>query len=106
MSIDVADSNVAELLAVRKAMHIFLHSRWMRSYKLIIESDSSNTVKWIHNPQTVFWRMKKYISHIEVLKSQLKEWDTVYIPRDSNEMADALAKAGVFRRNELLVFYS
>ena len=49
--------------------------------------------------------MKKYISHIEVLKSQLKEWDTVYIPRDSNEMADALAKAGVFRRNELLVFY-
>ena len=86
-------------------MHIFLHSRWMRSHKLIIESDSSNTVKWIHNPQTVPWRMKKYISHIEVLKSQLKEWDTVYIPRDSNEMADALAKAGVFRRNELLVFY-
>ena len=37
-SIGVADSNVAELLAVRKAMHIFLHSFWMISHKITIEA--------------------------------------------------------------------
>ena len=49
--------------------------------------------------------MKKYISHIETLKTQLKEWGLVHIPRENNEMADVLAKAGVFRGNDLLVFY-
>ena len=104
-SIGVADSNVAELLAVREAMHIFLSSSWMNSHKLIIESDSSNVVKWIHDPQSVPGKMKKYISHIEALKTQLKEWGLVHISRENNEMADFLAKAAVFRDNDLLVFY-
>ena len=49
--------------------------------------------------------MKKIISHIEALKTQLKEWDLVLIPRESNEMVDVLAKAGVFRSSDLLVSY-
>ena len=44
-SIEIVDSNVAELLAVRKAIHIFLYSYWMISHKLIIENDSNNVVK-------------------------------------------------------------
>ena len=67
-SIGVADSNVAGLLAVREAMHIFLSSSWI-SHKLIIKNDSSNVVKWIHNPQLALWKMKKYISHVEALKT-------------------------------------
>ncbi|XWS25060.1 hypothetical protein CRYUN_Cryun27aG0038400 [Craigia yunnanensis] len=49
-AIGVIDSNVAKLLAVREAMHIFLSSRWARSLKLIIEIDFANVVNWIHNP--------------------------------------------------------
>ena len=49
--------------------------------------------------------MKKIMSHIEFFKAQLKELEVLHIPREGNDMADALAKSGVFRRNDLLVFY-
>ena len=49
-AIKVVDSNVAELLAVKEALHIFISSSWVHYHKLIIESDSSNVVNWIHNP--------------------------------------------------------
>ena len=51
--VGVADSNVAKLLAIREAIHIFISSYWVHSHSLIIESDSSNVVKWIHNPYNV-----------------------------------------------------
>ena len=49
-SVGLEDSNVTELLAVREAMRLFISSCWAPSHKLIIESDSNNVVKWIHNP--------------------------------------------------------
>ena len=49
--------------------------------------------------------MKKIMSHIEFFKSQLKELEVLHILREGNNMADALAKSGVFRKNDLLVFY-
>ena len=49
--VGVVDSNVAEQLAMREAMHVFVSSSWVRSHRLIIESDSTNVVNWIHNPQ-------------------------------------------------------
>ena len=49
-AVRVVDSNIVELLAMREAMHIFVSSSWVHSYRLIIESDSSNVVNWIHNP--------------------------------------------------------
>ena len=44
-SIGVANSNVAELLAVREALSVYATSRWASSHRLIIECDSSNVVK-------------------------------------------------------------
>ena len=54
-AIDVADSNVVKLLAVREAIRLFTSSSWVNSHKLVIESDSSNVnvVKWIHNPHSI-----------------------------------------------------
>ena len=68
-AIGVADSNVAELLAVREALRIFAASKWVSSHKLIIESDSSNAIKWVRHPQDAPWAMKNYISHIETKRS-------------------------------------
>ena len=45
------------------------------------------------------------MSHIEALKLQLGSWQKVQIPRECNDVADALAKFDVFRRNVLLVKY-
>ncbi|XWS10417.1 hypothetical protein CRYUN_Cryun39dG0075400 [Craigia yunnanensis] len=104
-SVGMEDSNMAELLAVRKAMCLFISSCWAPSHKLIIESDSSNVVNWIHNPQSVPWLMKRIISHIVVLKVQIKECEVLHILRECNDMADGLSKAGVSRRNNLLVYY-
>ena len=43
-SIGVADSNVAELLAVQEVLKLFVASRWASTHRLTIESDSSNVV--------------------------------------------------------------
>ncbi|EOY09351.1 Uncharacterized protein TCM_024774 [Theobroma cacao] len=44
------DSNLAELLAIKEAFLLFAASPWVNSYVLIIESDSSNVVRWILKP--------------------------------------------------------
>ena len=67
-SIGVADSNVAELLAIREAMGIFVLSKWFHSHKLIIENNSSNVVRWMLNPNSTPWKLKIFMSHIEAMK--------------------------------------
>ena len=104
-AIGVADLNVAELLAVREALRIFAASKWVFSHKLIIESDSSNAVKWVRHPQGAPWAMKNYISHIETLKGLLIGWDIVHTLREGNEIPDALTKSGVTRTCDLMVSY-
>ena len=51
--VGVTNSNVAKLLAIKEAILIFIASCWVHSHNLIIESDSSNVVKWIHNFLTI-----------------------------------------------------
>ncbi|XVF09149.1 hypothetical protein REPUB_Repub07fG0066600 [Reevesia pubescens] len=48
-SIGVADSNLAEFLAIWKAFLIFSFSNWKNIYGLIVESDSFNAVLWFNN---------------------------------------------------------
>ena len=99
------DSNMAELLAVREALRLFVTTRWAYSHKLIIESDSNNVVKWMNNPSETPWRMKRHLAHIESYKQQLLSCDIIYIPREGNEMADVLAKSGVSRQHDLVAFF-
>ncbi|XVE82185.1 hypothetical protein DITRI_Ditri15bG0127000 [Diplodiscus trichospermus] len=55
----VEDSNAAELIAIREAFIIFASSRWVQNHALIIESDSLNAVKWVLNPNSTPWRLRK-----------------------------------------------
>ncbi|XVF84598.1 hypothetical protein PTKIN_Ptkin17bG0050200 [Pterospermum kingtungense] len=61
-SIGVADSNLAELMAIREALLLFVQSRWISNVPLIVESDSSNAVKWFSNPSAAPWRFKRYLA--------------------------------------------
>ena len=49
--------------------------------------------------------MKMFMSQIEFFKGHLKDWEVRYAPRECNEVADALPKSSVFRRNKLMVVY-
>ncbi|XVE80966.1 hypothetical protein DITRI_Ditri15bG0024200 [Diplodiscus trichospermus] len=48
----IADSNIAELMAIREAFILFISLPWCSTHKLIIESDSTNAVKWVLNTRT------------------------------------------------------
>ena len=104
-AIGLADSNVAELLAVREALRIFLSSKWVSSHRLIIENDSSNVVECVLYPQGTPWALKKIMSQIVAYKAMLIEWDIMHILREGNDIADGLAKSGVYIQSDLLVYY-
>ena len=57
------------------------------------------------NPNSIPWKLKILMSQIEAMKLQVRDWEIVQIPRERNDVADTLAKSGVFRRNALLVNY-
>ncbi|XVE50490.1 hypothetical protein DITRI_Ditri01bG0166500 [Diplodiscus trichospermus] len=79
---------------------------WVHTHELIIECDSKNAVTWVLNSQQAPWRWKGVISQIETLKSQIPRWQLNHVFRECNETADGLAKAGVYRLNELVVVLS
>ena len=64
----MADSNVAELLAVREALSVYTASRCAFSHRLIIECDSSNVVKWVTNSNCSHWSAKKLYFTLKSLK--------------------------------------
>ncbi|XWS53423.1 hypothetical protein CRYUN_Cryun10bG0000600 [Craigia yunnanensis] len=75
------------------------------THRLIIESNSCNVVKWVLNPHGTPWATKKYMAHIEVYKAQLLGWEICHISREGNDIADALAKSGILRQDELFLVY-
>ena len=104
-SIVVVDSNMAELLAVCKALMVFVATRLASSHRLVIESDSRNVVNCMLNPSGSPWVMKRLMAQMEYYKQQLLSCDIVFILREGNNMADAMAKFGVSRQHDLVVFY-
>ncbi|OMO82752.1 hypothetical protein COLO4_22852 [Corchorus olitorius] len=86
-----------DVLAVKEALSIYSTSCWAQMFPLTIESDSSNTVKWVKDPSSAPWRFRQIMMRIELFKQSLGSWDIVLIPRSTNSMADGLAKQGVCR---------
>ncbi|XVF32378.1 hypothetical protein REPUB_Repub17cG0076900 [Reevesia pubescens] len=83
---------------------IFASLAWVDSYDLIIESDSLNAMKLFNYIDQTPWRLKKYCPEIERFKRAIKDWKVQHVPRESNETADSLAKVGVFRSENFLLF--
>ncbi|XVF55004.1 hypothetical protein PTKIN_Ptkin06aG0001700 [Pterospermum kingtungense] len=98
------DSNLAELMAVKEAFQLFISSQWALSHTLAVESDSSNVVMWVNNPDKTPCRMRNLMAIIENMKLQVIGWSISHILREANKVADKLAKSGVKRRNDLVVY--
>ncbi|XVF83529.1 hypothetical protein PTKIN_Ptkin16aG0496200 [Pterospermum kingtungense] len=102
--IGIADCNLAELLVIREAYILFTASQWSHSHKLVIESDSSNVVKWVSYPSIAPWAMRRFFNQIEALKSGVQNWRVIHVNRERNFMANTLAKEAVLREDELIEF--
>ncbi|EOY19828.1 Uncharacterized protein TCM_045188 [Theobroma cacao] len=95
------DANMAEILANREAIKIFLALRWVRSHTLMVESNSSNVVSWIRNPKRAQWKHKRDLMILEGIKRRIGECSVRKINREANDIVDELAKSGM-REEELL----
>ncbi|EOX92158.1 Uncharacterized protein TCM_001153 [Theobroma cacao] len=83
-----------ELKAVKEAFFIFIASIWEDRCRLIINSNSSNVTKWIQEPVTTPWRMRKCLLQIEKLMADLPSLEIRHIKSEANQRADSLAKNG------------
>ncbi|OMO83173.1 hypothetical protein COLO4_22651 [Corchorus olitorius] len=100
--IGIADSNMAELLAIKEAFLIFVASEWSTNTELIIESDSLNATKWVNEPNSVPWIHRQILFQIKGLKKKIKNWSVVHVFREMYGIADTLAKSRVYRRSDIL----
>ncbi|XVE77075.1 hypothetical protein DITRI_Ditri13aG0032800 [Diplodiscus trichospermus] len=92
-------------MAIKEALSIYFSFQWVNSHRLIIESDSSNEVKWVTNPTSVPWRLRWIVVQIENLKLQFSNWTIKHVLREANELANSLAKSGVHRLEDMVVFH-
>ncbi|OMO72253.1 hypothetical protein COLO4_27741 [Corchorus olitorius] len=97
-----ADSNMAELLAIKEAFLIFAASNWANEKELLVESDSKNAVKWVNEPTSGPWRCRKIIFQIEGYKKKIKKWTVIHAFREANIIADNLAKSSVDRGSAIM----
>ncbi|OMP09763.1 Peptidase M48 [Corchorus olitorius] len=67
-SVGRCDVNEAEVLAIKEVVILYGASRWAQSHGLIVESDSSNAFKWVTNPESGPWEIRKWLSLILAVK--------------------------------------
>lgn len=89
-SVGIKDSNEAELLTIRRVLTI---GTSFGEVKLVVESDSSNAIKWARGVKRPPWRLITLLREIKELVSG-QETSFVHIKRTTNGVADFFAKNG------------
>ncbi|KAL4308510.1 hypothetical protein GQ457_01G028730 [Hibiscus cannabinus] len=77
------DPTGAELAAIMEAIKVFKSSRWVKLYKLIIESDSLLSVRWIENPRTVPSNFAEIVSNCATLCTHCS-WEVRFVFKERN----------------------
>ncbi|OMO71317.1 hypothetical protein CCACVL1_18294 [Corchorus capsularis] len=95
--IGLADSNLAELLAIKEAFLIFAASNWADEKELIVESDLKIALKWVNDPCLGPWRFRQILFQIEGYKKKIIRWFVKHIFKEINSIADCLAKSSIDR---------
>lgn len=96
--------NSAEVYAIFRAVKISLSNPRISSCSIILESDSFNAVKWCNSNQGGPWNLDFMLNFIRnSLHSKLKA-KIIHKHRESNAVADVLAKQGLRRENEFLAW--
>jgi ribonuclease HI len=103
LPVGILDSNVAELRAVVKIIKLSASNCLMHHKYIIIESHSVNVISRMNNPHNRPWLYHKLFSSAKRLASCFGSITFSHSFRESNHMADHLAKQGVHRNLILLL---
>eukprot|EP00258_Populus_trichocarpa_P028500 XP_024444519.1 uncharacterized protein LOC112324681 [Populus trichocarpa] len=104
LSVGILDSNVAELRAVIKAIELSASNCFLHHKHIIIESDSANVISWMNNLHNRPWIHHKLFSSAQRLASCFDSITYTYSYRESNHMADHLAKQRVHRISDFVAW--
>ena len=97
--------NNAEVFAIHRAIQITLrNTSRINAEKFIIESDSLNAVKWCNTPNSGPWNLNFQLNFIRNAMRSSPSFSIVHHVRESNHVADALAKQGLRRQDEFLAW--
>ena len=102
--VGILDFNIAELRAIVKAIELSSSNCLLHHQHLIIESDSVNVIRWMNNPRSRPWKHHNLFSLVNRLKAYFGSITFSHIFRESNCMADGLAKQGVRRSSEFVAW--
>ena len=87
-NVGIKESNEAKVLAILEALRIF---SFTLKENLIVESDSSNAIRWASKAERGPWRLQYYFNEIKALSFSIKV-SLSHIYRSANFMANSLAK--------------
>lgn len=104
MNIGIADSNLAELLAVVEVLSIIMDVVAFPLPRIILESDSSNVISCITKSDSRPWKFSNLFNRLSNLLEIIGHVTFVYIFREANFFADSLAKLGVSRISNLIAW--
>jgi ribonuclease HI len=90
--VGILDSNLAELRDIVKAIELSASNCLLHHKHLIIESDFVNVISWMHNPHNKSWMHHKLFSSINRLNAYFGSITYTHVFRESNYMANYMAK--------------
>ncbi|XP_048493141.1 uncharacterized protein LOC104908756 [Beta vulgaris subsp. vulgaris] len=96
--------NSAEIYAIFRALKISFSSDRIKGHHLIIVSDSANAVRWVNQDDGGPWNLNFMLNYIRNARKSWISLSIVHRGRESNGVADALAKQGLSRADEFLAW--
>ena len=93
----IFDSNIAEVMAIKVALGMFVRSIWKGKFGLIIESDSKIAVRWCSGKDCRPWKLWEVFGVIDKLLEDIGNVSLAHIFCEANDLADSLVKSGVGR---------
>nr|GEW65863.1 zinc finger, CCHC-type [Tanacetum cinerariifolium] len=102
--VGILESNVAEVIAIKKACSVIKEKEELRSVNITIESNSLNAVSWFNHPDERPWRLLHHFHDIDAFLVISPNRLVMHIKRERNNDADKLAKEGVSRSVPLVVW--
>lgn len=96
--------NCAEILAIHHAVKISIARGLSRQDLIIIESDSMNAVSWCNSDDGGPWNMAHHLNFIRNSRKRILNISIIHKGRESNFVADSLAKQGLIRNEEFVAW--
>jgi ribonuclease HI len=103
--VGILDSNIAELRAVVKAVELSASNCLLHHKHITIESDSANVISWMHNSHNRPWIHRELFSTVQRLNRFFGSITFSHVYRESNSLADCMAKQGVRRSSDFIAWF-